>query len=408
MTTVELRQKRAALVKEARKLLDSVKKEERDFNEEENAKYERMMADVDKMKVDIDRLEKQETLEREIDVPEERRGQLETTEHTPPKENKEELRKGIFKKWLALDTRFNDKEVAEYRAMQADSPEGGGYLIAPQEFVAELLKDVDDQTFVRQLCRVFPLTKSESLGVPQLDTDFSDADWTIELAVGSEDELKFGKRELRPHPIAKWTRVSKKLIRISALNIEQIIRERLAYKFATTFENAIMTGDGVQKPLGLFVDSADGIGSARDVTGNNTASAIKADALIDTKYHLKEAYLRNATWIFHRSIVKEIRKMKDGQGNYIWQPGIQAGNPDRILDLPYRMSEFVNGTIGSGNYVGIVGDFRYYWIAEALNMEVQRLIELWAATNQVGYIARMEFDGAPVKAEAFARFKCGS
>jgi HK97 family phage major capsid protein len=407
MTTVELRQKRAALVKEARKLLETVKKEEREFTAEENEKYERMMADVDKMKVDIDRLEKQETLEREIEEPENRAATLETAT-APQNENKEELRKSVFRKWLALDSRLNEKEKVEYRAMQADSPEGGGYLIAPQEFVAELLKDVDDQTFVRQLCRVFSLTKSESLGVPQLDSDFSDADWTIELAVGSEDELKFGKRELRPHPIAKWTTVSKKLIRISALNIEQIIRERLAYKFAVTFEKAMMTGDGVQKPLGLFTESSDGISSSRDVQGNNKPDLIMCDALIDTKYSLKEAYLRNAVWLFHRDAVKQIRKLKDGQGQYIWQPGIQSGNPDRILDLPYRMSEYVPNTFEAGKYVGIVGDFRNYWIAEALNMEVQRLIELWAATNQVGYIARMEFDGAPVREEAFARVKLGS
>ena len=168
-----------------------------------------------------------------------------------------------------------------------------------------------------------------------------------------------------------------------------------------------MTGDGSQKPLGVFVASADGISTARDVSTGNTATSIMGDGLIEAKYSLKEAYWPRARWIFHRDAVKQIRKLKDGNGQYIWQAGISGGVPDRILELPYTTSEFAPNTFTTGQYVGILGDFQKYWIVDALDMVMQRLTELYAETNQTGFIARYEGDGAPVLEEAFARVKLG-
>jgi HK97 family phage major capsid protein len=101
--------------------------------------------------------------------------------------------------------------------------------------------------------------------------------------------------------------------------------------------------------------------------------------------------------------VKQIRKLKDGNGQYIWQAGIAGLRPSTILDLPYFLSEYMPSTFTAGQYVGILGDFSYYWIAEALNMEVRRLNELYAESNQTGFIARSEIDGMPVLSEAFVR-----
>jgi HK97 family phage major capsid protein len=105
--------------------------------------------------------------------------------------------------------------------------------------------------------------------------------------------------------------------------------------------------------------------------------------------------------------VKQIRKLKDGAGQYLWQPGITADMLDEILGIPIIVSEYAPSTFTTGKYVGILGDFSYYWIADALDMQVQRLVELYATTNQVGYIARFETDGMPVLSEAFVRVTLG-
>ncbi|MCI0349387.1 MAG: phage major capsid protein, partial [Acidobacteriales bacterium] len=99
------------------------------------------------------------------------------------------------------------------------------------------------------------------------------------------------------------------------------------------------------------------------------------------------------------------RKLKDGMGQFLWQPGLASGQPDRILDVPVIMSEYAPNTFTTGLYVGIIGDFSYYWIADDLSLTVQRLNELYAETNQIGFIGRLEVDGMPVLAEAFARVK---
>jgi len=127
---------------------------------------------------------------------------------------------------------------------------------------------------------------------------------------------------------------------------------------------------------------------------------------IEALYSLKEQYQKTASWMFHRLAVKMIRKLKDGEGRYLWQPSVTAGQPNTILDRPYFQSEYAPSTFTTGLYVGIVGDFKQYHIAEVTGaLEVQRLTELYAETNQIGYIGRMEADGMPVLAEAFARVK---
>ncbi len=296
----------------------------------------------------------------------------------------------------------------EERALQADSDTAGGFTVDPQSFVAQLIKFVDDQVFIRQRATVMPVMSADSLGAPSLDADIEDADWTTELDTGTDDAtMAFGKRELHPHPLAKGIKVSRTLMRRSALPVEQLVRDRMGYKFGVTQEKAYMTGDGFGKPLGLFVASANGISTGRDVSTGNAATEIGADGLIEALYSLKGQYQARARWVFHRSAVKQIRKLKDGNGQYLWQGGLTGGQPATILDKPFDMSEYVPSTFTTGQYVGLVGDLSFYWIADALSMEIQRLDELYARTNQAGFIGRLESDGMPVLEEAFARVKLG-
>jgi HK97 family phage major capsid protein len=180
---------------------------------------------------------------------------------------------------------------------------------------------------------------------------------------------------------------------------------RLGYKFGVSQEKAFMTGNGSHQPLGIFTASAHGISTGRDVSTGNTSSAFTVDGLIEAKYSLKSQYHGKAEWIFHRDAVKMLAKLKDTTNQYLWQPAIIQGSPDLLLGRPVTMSEYCPNTFTTGLYVGIFGDFSNYWIADALNVQMQRLVELYAETNQTGFIGRLESDGMPVLEEAFARVK---
>ncbi len=413
---LELRQKKAALVKQAREILDRADAEKRDLTAEENQRVDRIFEEVDACDRRIEVEERQRKMEKEIDTIVNDPRDIKPDPNQQDRENRalnprgtEECRntkeyRDAFVSYLRRDLKGLSPE--EYRALQADSDVAGGYVVAPQMFVAQLIKGLDDQVTIRPLATKFAMTKAESMGIPVLDSDPADADWTSEVDTGQEDTaMDFAKRELFPHPIAKLIKVSNKLLRIAAIDVEALVRDRLAYKFAITQEKAFLTGSGANQPLGVFTASANGISTNRDVSDGNTTTSIGADGLINAKFTLKPQYWRNARWIFHRDAVKQIRKLKDGDGNYLWQPGIANGRPDTILDLPYLMSEYAPNTFTTGLYVGIVGDFSYYWIVDALDMQIQRLVELYARTNQVGFIGRMETDGAPVLEEAFVRVK---
>ncbi|TFE30829.1 phage major capsid protein [Cohnella luojiensis] len=404
----ELRQERASVWEKAKALNETVLAASRDFSADEQTQYDSMMSDMDKLKNQIDRLETALKTDEEMN-----NSGGGSQFRQPPSGNGGNVDARSTPEYRAAFERFlvngvNALTPENIRAMSADPDAGGGYLVTPQQFVTELLKEVDNMTHIRQFATVHTLTQAKSLGVVTLDSDVGDADWTTELRTGNETDIELGKRELRPHPLAKRVKVSNTLLRLSAGGAEALVRSRLAYKFGVSQEKAFMTGDGNQKPLGLFTASTDGIPTSRDVVGSNTATEIKADTLIDALYSLKEAYQVNARWGFHRDVVKAIRKLKDATtGQYLWQPGLQNGQPDMILARPFFQSEYAPNTLTTGQYVGIVGDFRYYWIVDALNLAVQRLVELYAETNQTGFIGRYEGDGQPVLAEAFTRIKMG-
>jgi HK97 family phage major capsid protein len=287
-----------------------------------------------------------------------------------------------------------------------DNDTSGGFTVAPQQFVADLIQAVDNHVFYRGLSTVSQLMGAHSIGRPSLDTDVADADWTSELATGNEDSsMAFGKRELTPHPLAKRIKVSRKLLRHSPIGPEALVRERMAYKIAVPQESAFMTGNGSQKPLGIFTASNDGISTGRDVSTDNTTTAPTLDGLKNAKWTLKQQYWARAQWVAHRDFGKTVDKIKDGEGRYIWQESVVAGQPDRLLSFPLNYSEYAPNTFTTGLYVAILGDHSFYWIAESLAFEIQRLNELYAATNQVGFITRAELDGMPVLEEAFVRVK---
>jgi HK97 family phage major capsid protein len=293
----------------------------------------------------------------------------------------------------------------EKLGLKVSADNKGGYLTSTQ-FASQLIKFLDNTVFMRGLATVMSIGSSVSLGAASWDTDPGDATWGAEVPasdLSEDDTATVGKRELTPHHMTLVLKMSKKFMRSSVINPDTLLAERAAYKFGVTEESAYLEGDSAQQPLGVFVASDNGIASGRDTTASST-TAFTADDMMDTLYSLKEGYQKKATWLLSREFVKRARKLKDGNSQYLWSPGL-SGQPGTILDRPYVMSEYVPDTYTTGLYVAAVGDFSYYWIVDSLDMEIQRLDELFALKNQVGMVVRKETDGMPVLSEAFARLK---
>lgn len=416
---------------EAQKALnDKVLAEKREYTAEENAEYEKREADLARLDEEINAHVTREQRSAEIAARGEKvkeatsRGIRPEVRSASNKTDTEMVPSKLRSRWdadvaAAWERRANPAYEAafrsylscadartmnpdEQRALSVGTANAGGYTVPTQEFVAELLKAVDDATPTLQLARTFDVPQAQSLGVPTLQADPADGDWTSEIATGSEDStMAFGLRELRPNPIAKLLKVSKKLMRASPLGMENIVRDRLAYKIAIPLNKGVLTGSGASQPLGIFTASASGISTGRDVTVSTT-SALDADKLITAKYTLRAGYM--PTWILHRTTLAAIRKLKATTGDYVWMPGLTQGAPSILLDHPVQLDENAPSfSTTGGSYVAVLGDMSFYWVARALNFEIQRLDELYAASNQVGFIVRAELDGMPVIEDAFVR-----
>lgn len=418
MDVKTLRANRLKLVEQARAIANKAKAEGRNMNAEESANFDAAMAESDELRSQIERLERLErdeaqlaTLRSEPIRPEpdgdgspEQRGNPEYGDVEQRAAFRSFLRDGEF--------RLTD---AERRALSVTDQTKGGALIPPMALVNELIKAVDNQLFLRSpgMATIRQVGSAQSLGVPTLDTDPSDADWTAEVGTVQEDtSMAFGGRELHPRALTKLVKVSDRLLRLDP-SAEQLVISRLAYKFGVSMENAYLNGAGATGPLGIFAASAQGISTGRDVATGNTSTAVTMTGLINAQHSLKAQYRRNASWLFHRDGVKQIRTLRSdsgagaGTGDYLWQPSSQAGQPDTLLGRPILESEYVPNTFTTGLYVGVIADFSFYWIADAMDFQVQRLNELYAGTRQRGFIGTLETDGMPVLEEAFVRVKLG-
>lgn len=427
MPDLTLYDQRAQAVGEARQILDRADKEKRDLTADEQAHYNRIDADIDRLNGEITKREQAAAAKNRqipparpvpagsdgaaltIDYPGWRLGSL----------RGRDPRQTVLRAGTGEHLRAQDKYTKAFLSylmtgrqalgLQVSADNKGGYLV-PTIWATELIKFLDDNVFMRQLANVMPpLGQAVSLGVPSWETDPNDADWTAEVPasdISEDDAARLGKRELSPNLLTKLVKLGMKLLRAAVINPEQLIRDRLGYKFAITEEKGFLTGTGDDQPLGVFVASDNGVPTSRDVTASS-ATSFTADDLINLLYNLKEQYQRNATGLFHRSAIKMARKLKDGNGQYLWAPGL-GGQPSTILDRPYVMSENAPSTFTTGLYVGMFADFKAgYMIVDSLQMEVQRLDELFALKNQIGLVGRKETDGMPVLAEAYSRLKLG-
>lgn len=450
-TLPELRQEAGRLGHEIDKIKDAAKTEARSFTAEENTKLDELLEHVDAVRAAIGPLERQATLDRRLDdldqwLGQSRGRQTDDTAPGRPTPPAAETRGGYAAdRELRIDIRgvehqFRAGSLAhltanpEYRAafnamlcteptaldpafakalgvtrdLQTNTTTKGGSW-APIQFVAQLIADLDNTIPLRQYASVWTVTDAGGLGFPTVEADPDDPDWTTEVgSVSADTTARTGLREFRPHLLTKLVKESMQLLNSTPLNAESWVRQRLAYKMGVAQENAFMTGTGAGQPLGIFTASAMGISTGRDVATGNSSTAIGAANLFEQVYNLTSPYRMNGRWLLSRTAVKQIRKLTDSvDGRYLWQDGIAAGQPSTLLGYPVTESEYCPATFTSGLYVGAFGDLSKYYIADAALNSVQRLNELYAGNNQVGFICRSWTDGMPVDENAFSRMKLG-
>lgn len=316
--------------------------------------------------------------------------------------NDTELRDKVTR-WLRTG---DDKEVRE--ELQAGVAEAGGNTIAPQYLVKDIIKGLDSSVEVRKRAYIIPAMNGyASIGIPTLENDLNDLDWTPEIGEVTEDKnMSFGKREMKANQLTKLVKVSKKLIRDSNIDIQKLVQERIAYKLSATLEHNYLYGNGTGKPLGIFAQTSDNSSSIptdRDIAVGTTTAAITYDGLVDAVSGLKSGYQHGAVWMLNKKAVAALRKLKDKQDRPIWNESLQAGQPSMLLGIPVVQNDFIEDKLESAKYFGFLANLSHYWIMDSLAMELQVLYELYSQTNQVGYQVGYWGDGAPVQKEAFVR-----
>ncbi|MGH7243603.1 MAG: phage major capsid protein [Phycisphaerales bacterium] len=436
MKVQELRDQRVALTKQAQGILDKASAEKRELTTAEDEQLDKIWGEVDDKKKEIDTAEKAERAagrnaehraraEREAadlaasagrstspDRPD-RPGDSATGRRDGRVEFEFRGRQVVFEPGTpehrraqpAARTAFREYLGAETRNLQSDLDVQGGFLRAPEQFVAELITNLDDEVYMRSLCRRFTIT-ADTAGAPRRTNKLSTFRWGQELTAPVGDtSLKFGKRKFTPHYMTGEITVSRDLLFAAIMDPEAIVMDELARDSGELEENAFLFGSGAAQPLGIFTASADGISTARDVSADNTATALTWDGLINVQCSLKQGYQKNATWMFHRDGIRNVRKLKDAENRYLWEASTKVGEPDTILGKPYISSEWCPNTFTTGQYVGMYGDFSQYWIFDTLFLQMQMLVEAGARTNEVSWVVRRKVDGGPAKEEAFARIK---
>ena len=277
-------------------------------------------------------------------------------------------------------------------ALQIGTDSEGGYLV-PDEYERTLVEALEEENIFRQLAKVIQ-TSSGDRKIPVVASKGT-ASWIDEEGAYTESDDSFGQVSIGAYKLGTMIKVSEELLNDSVFDLESYIAREFARRIGTKEEEAFFTGDGTGKPLGILAASG---GAETGVTAAS-ATAVTADELMDLFYSLKSPYRKNAVWILNDSTIKAIRKLKDNNGQYLWQPSLVAGTPDTILGRPVKTSAYMPA-IAAGAKTIAFGDFSYYWIADRQGRSFKRLNELYAANGQVGFLGSQRVDGKMILPEA--------
>ena len=390
---LELREKRAKAWDAAKQFLDAKRGADGMLSEEDTATYDKMEQDVMNLGKEIERLERQAAIDAELS----KATSTPLTGKPGAKMGKDETEKtgrasdeykGSF--WNAMRVKAPMPSVLN--ALQEGTDSEGGYLV-PDEFERTLVEALEEENVFRTLAHVIK-TSSGDRKIPVVASKGT-ASWVDEEGAYTESDDAFSQVSIGAYKLGTMIKVSEELLADSVFDLEAYISKEFARRIGAREEESFFNGDGKGKPLGILAAAG---GAEVGVTAAS-ATAITADEVIDLFYSLKAPYRKNAVWLLNDATVKQIRKLKDTTGQYLWQPSLVAGTPDTILGRPVKTSAFMP-TAAAGAKTIAFGDFKYYWIADRQGRTFKKLSELYAANGQVGFMGTQRVDGKLILPEA--------
>ena len=379
MNITELQARRAKAWDECKAFLESHRNENGCLSEDDNAVYNQMVAVVDNMEAEINRAKDIEARDAKMAEPTSK----------PMTSNV-----GTAKEGRATDEYV--KEFVNYiktrrasNALQEGTSSEGGYLV-PVEFERTLFRARD------KVDPIFTLAGKLTLGalekqVPYVSSEGAAALVAEEGSYGDTDDA-FGQVVFNAYKFGRICKASDELIADSAFDISAYLAESFGRAIGKAEAGYFWTGTGSSQPQGVMTAAGTGVTTA-------ATNAITADEIIDLYYSLDEQYRENAVFVFNNATLKEIRKLKDGEGHYLWAPGFD-GQPATLLGKRVYTSANID-TIASGKKVGVFGDFEAgYKIADRSGFEFKILNELYAANGQVGFRGTGRTDGKGILASS--------
>ncbi len=391
-TILELREKRAKAWDAAKAFLESKRGGDGLLSPEDAATYEKMENDVIALGKEIERLERQAVIDLELS-----RATSTPITNTPSKQGEEKTGRASAEYtkafWNAMRTRAGEGLDPNVKnALQIGTDSEGGYLV-PDEYERTLVEALEEENIFRRIANVIT-TASGDRKIPVVATKGT-ASWVDEEGTIPESDDSFTQVSIGAYKLATLIKVSEELLNDSVFDLEAYISREFARRIGNKEEEAFFTGDGSGKPTGILATT----GGAQVGVTTAGAAAITMDEVLDLFYSLKAPYRNRAVFVMNDSTVKAIRKLKDGQGMYLWQPSVQAGTPDTILNRPVYTSAYMPAIAASAKTI-VFGDFGYYWVADRQGRVFKRLNELYAVTGQVGFVATQRVDGKLILPEA--------
>ena len=391
-TILDLREKRTKLWDNAKEFLDSKRNADSFISEEDACVYDKMEADVVKLGKEIDRLEKQSAIDMELSK---------ATNNPLLEKPTSKLKKSKIGR--ASDEYRKDflnvlrGKPQIYNVMQESIDADGGYLV-PEEFEKQIITALEENNVIRTIAKT--ITTAAERKIPVAATH-SEAKWTPENGAYIESNPTFAQKTIDAFKLTDLVKVSTELLQDSMFDLESYISSEFARAFGIAEEQAFCTGTGVGQPTGIFTEQGGEVGITLTSTTN-----INCDNIIDLVHSLKSPYRRNAVFLMNDATISMLHKLKDTNGAYLWQPSLQAGEPDRLLGYPLYTSPYVP-TVAAEALPIAFGDFSNYWIADRMSRSVQRLNELYAGNGQVGFIATERVDAKVILPEGIKLLKMG-
>jgi HK97 family phage major capsid protein len=386
MTIQDLIEKRKKLWEGAKAFVESKRDKDGLLTDEDIKTYNEMEAKIKALGDEINRMKDQELLENELK-------KATSTPLTQKPGMNEEIKTGrasdTYKKAMFNALRTNFRQVSNI--LQEGNDSSGGYLV-PDEYDARLIQGLTDENILRKLGTVIKTSGQHKINIAGTKPA---AAWVDEGEPLSFGDATFNQINLDAHKLHVAVKVTEELLYDNAFGLENYLIDQFAKALANAEEDAFLNGNGEGKPLGIF--AVNGGGEVAVTTASSTA--ITYDEIVNLVYALKRPYRKNAKFILNDQTIATLRKLKDGNGQYIWQPALQAGEPDRLLGYEVLTSAYVP-TIEAGAPVIAFGDFSYYNIGDRGVRSFAELKELFAGNGMIGFVAKERVDGKLVLPEA--------